>query len=55
MIEKYLDSLVEIILAVLMAITICIVFTGVVFRYALLSPLAWTEEIARLCLVWMTF
>ena len=55
MIEKHLDPLIEIVLAILMAVTICTVFTGVVFRYVLLSPLAWTEEIARLCLVWMTF
>src|SRR5262245_32577634 len=28
------------------------VFTGVIVRYVLLVPWAWTEEIARYCLVW---
>ena len=29
-----------------------VVFAEVIFRYALLLPLFWTEEFARYCLVW---
>ncbi|MCU9600976.1 TRAP transporter small permease [Caldibacillus kokeshiiformis] len=28
---------------------------GVVFRYVLKSPLVWSDEVAILCLVWITF
>ena len=55
MLKKVLDPAVEFILAVIMAVMCSTVFVGVVYRYVLVSPLAWTEEIARLSLVWMTF
>jgi len=32
-----------------------VVFLGVFFRYVLNNPLVWSEEIARLLLVWLTF
>jgi TRAP-type C4-dicarboxylate transport system permease small subunit len=38
-----------------MALICIVVFLGVLFRYVLLSPLTWPEEVARLCLVWITF
>jgi len=54
-IRERLDLGLEIIMAALMA-AICVVgFLGVVFRYGLRDPLTWAEEIARLCLVWITF
>lgn len=31
------------------------VFTQVLFRFVLKKPLAWTEELAIYCLVWLTF
>src|SRR5207244_11708001 len=51
----YLDVAIEAVAAVLMATMCIIVFLGVFFRYVLSDPLTWTEEIARLCLVWITF
>lgn len=53
--RAYLDGAIEAVAATLMAITCAIVFLGVFFRYVLVDPLTWTEEIARLCLVWITF
>jgi TRAP-type transport system small permease protein len=49
------DIAIEAIVAGLMAIMCLTVFVGVVFRYVLVNPLTWTEEVARLCLVWITF
>jgi TRAP-type C4-dicarboxylate transport system permease small subunit len=44
-------TLLTICASLLTAIFFC-VFTGVVVRYVLMVPWAWTEEIARYCLVW---
>lgn len=52
---KALDACVEAAVALLMVGLTLVVFLGVVFRYFFLAPLAWTEEIGRLCLVWMSF
>jgi len=38
----------------MLAVTV-ILFAGVVWRYFLVAPLAWTDEIARLVFVWLTF
>ncbi len=53
--RAYLDVAIEAVAAGLMATMCIIVFLGVFFRYVLGDPLTWTEEIARLCLVWITF
>jgi len=39
----------------LLLFMVCITFLQVIFRYLLKSPLSWPEEIARWCLVWITF
>jgi TRAP-type C4-dicarboxylate transport system permease small subunit len=38
----------------LLAITL-ILFAGVVWRYFLVDPLAWTDEVARMLFVWLGF
>ena len=53
--RTYLDAIIEAVAAALMAGMCLVVFLGVFYRYALLDPLTWTEEIARLCLIWTTF
>ena len=37
---------------IIISIMALVVFAEVIFRYALLLPLFWTEEFARYCLVW---
>ena len=54
-IRDRLDLGLEALTAALMAIICVVVFLGVVFRYVLFNPLTWAEEVARLCLVWITF
>ncbi|WP_017756228.1 TRAP transporter small permease [Calidifontibacillus oryziterrae] len=50
-----LNNVVKYILYLLLTILIIAVFAQVVFRFVLEQPLAWTEELARYCLVWITF
>jgi TRAP-type C4-dicarboxylate transport system permease small subunit len=52
---RALDLVCEALAALLMVALCAIVFVGVVYRYVLVSPIPWTEEVARLCLVWVTF
>ncbi len=40
---------------VIFAIMIAVTFAQVVSRYVLLAPLAWSEELARYCFVWIVF
>ena len=52
---KTLDHVIEATLAALMAAMTGIVFAGVFYRYALNSPLGWTEEVGKYCLIWASF
>jgi TRAP-type C4-dicarboxylate transport system permease small subunit len=47
-----IDRVIEAILATLMATMAGVVFVGVVWRYVLVSPLGWTEEVGRFSLMW---
>lgn len=42
-------------LNVIMLVLVVSVFMQVIFRFVINSPLAWTEELARYSLVWLTF
>lgn len=53
--KKRLDQGIDFLLAMILAAMAIIVFTQVVFRYALNAPLSWPEEVARLMIVWLTF
>lgn len=50
-----LDKIVEAAVAALMAALVILVFLAVVFRYGLNAPLTWSEEVGRVCLVWVSF
>lgn len=51
----YMNWGIKHILNLLMALLVVVVFLQVIFRFALDSPLAWTEELARYSLIWLTF
>lgn len=53
--QTLFDRVVGWALAACLGAMTCIVFTSVVFRYVLDSPLAWTEELASLLFAWLTF
>lgn len=42
-------------LNVMMFVMVIVVFLQVLFRFVIDSPLAWTEEMARYLLIWITF
>lgn len=51
----YMNFGVKHFLNVVLATLVVSVFLQVVFRFVIQQPLAWTEELARYCLVWITF
>ncbi len=52
---RWIDRVVGCALAVCLGVMTCVVFTSIVFRYLLNSPLTWTEELASLLFAWLTF
>jgi len=51
-ISDIINRTAEIALFVIISVMAGVVFVEVLFRYVLLLPLFWTEELARYCLVW---
>ena len=45
----------ELLVMVLMAFLVVVVVASVVFRYVLLSPLSWSEEVGRYLMIWVGF
>ena len=45
----------EVVVMVLMALLVVVVVMSVVFRYVLLSPLTWSEEVGRYVMIWLGF
>lgn len=52
---SFMNTSLKYILFILMIALIVSVFSQVLFRFVLNQPLAWTEELARYILVWLTF
>lgn len=50
-----INSLTRFIVVALLAVMVVAVFLQVLFRFFLDQPLAWTEELARYLLIWITF
>ena len=45
----------ETVIMVLMAFLVAIVVLSVIYRYILLSPLTWSEEVGRYVMIWVGF
>jgi len=45
----------EVAIMVLMAFLVVVVVASVLFRYILLSPLSWSEEVGRYVMIWLGF
>lgn len=52
---KSINNIIHIFLLLLMVALVVAVFCQILFRFALDQPLAWTEELSRYCLIWITF
>ncbi|MFF0830803.1 TRAP transporter small permease [Brevibacillus sp. NPDC003359] len=50
-----INSILRFFIIALLAIMVIAVFLQVLFRFLLDQPLAWTEEVARYLLIWITF
>lgn len=55
MLLKILNRIDFYVLAILMLVTTCLLFTNVMLRYFFHSALFWAEETLRYCIVWITF
>ncbi|MDR1709489.1 MAG: TRAP transporter small permease [Candidatus Accumulibacter sp.] len=56
--KKFLDKLfrgVEILMAVFLTVMIVLVFMNVILRYVFSSGFAWSEEVARLCFIYLVY
>ena len=42
-------------MVVISVVIVCATMAQVIFRYVVLSPLPWSEELARYCFVWIVF
>lgn len=54
----FMDKLfrgIQILIAVFLGIMICLVFLNVVLRYVFSTGLAWSEEIARICFIYLVY
>ena len=45
----------ELVVKVLMGFLVVVVVTSVIFRYVLVSPLTWSEEVGRYVMIWLGF
>jgi TRAP-type C4-dicarboxylate transport system permease small subunit len=45
----------EVVVMVLMAVLVVVVVASVFFRYVLLAPLPWSEEVGRYLMIWVGF
>ncbi|WP_367716172.1 TRAP transporter small permease [Nitratireductor sp. GISD-1A_MAKvit] len=53
--RKLLVKLVQWLLMLMLLTMTCVMFAQIIWRYLLQSPLVWSEELALLLMVWMTF
>lgn len=54
-VNNILDTVLNWVIALIIIAIILILFIGVILRYIFSAPLFWSEEIAVLGLIWMTF
>lgn len=56
MLTKFVDKImrcIEALLIILLSTAVLIIFMQIIWRYALRTPLGWTEQIARAEFIWM--
>jgi TRAP-type C4-dicarboxylate transport system permease small subunit len=53
--SKVLQRCTEVAIMILMAFLVAVVVLSVFFRYILVSPLTWSEEVGRYVMIWVGF
>jgi TRAP-type C4-dicarboxylate transport system permease small subunit len=54
-VKKRIDSAVDAVLASIILAMTAVIVISVFYRYVLNMPLSWTDEIARIMIVWLSF
>lgn len=54
-VERIVNRIEDGLILTLLMVVVVSVFLQVFFRYVLQDPLSWSEELARSCLIWLTF
>ncbi len=54
-INSFLESFCKVAIFILFVVMVSTTFAQVIFRYVFFNSLSWSEELARYCLVWLTF
>ncbi|GGF81033.1 ABC transporter permease [Azorhizobium oxalatiphilum] len=52
-VDRVLGLMVEIPVAILVAVEICVLFAGVVARYVFHAPIVWSDELASILFLWL--
>ncbi len=52
---KYLSAFIDVTTMAILAVLVSVVFVNICLRYLFSLPLSWSDELAKILLVWLTF
>lgn len=52
---KYLSAFIDVTTMIILAVLVVVVFINICLRYLFSLPLSWSDELATILLVWLTF
>ena len=52
---KYLSAFIDVTTMIILAVLVTVVFVNICLRYLFSLPLSWSDELAKILLVWLTF
>lgn len=53
--SEAIDKIIRIMIQILTGLMFIVILAQVIFRYFLANPLPWSEELAKICMNWITF
>lgn len=54
-ISEFLGKIIELLLYILMILLVCLTFLQVFCRFVIRLPVSWSQEVVKLCFVWIIF